>query len=216
VFKRILERTLDIFFSPTEVEKILRKISIETLYKKCEKELSVNSNDVFSIFKYKDPFIKDAIYELKNNKNSYAISLFSQLLFEEIFNYLEENLIQSDYKIPITWVPQYKDTYLNKGYNQAEELAAALCAAAPSIFEKKNLLKKIRKTKPQHEIKNRKARLKNLKGAFCLEKSKKGEVKSKIIILIDDVYTTGATLEESRRVLLKSGALKVVCFTVAH
>lgn len=207
---------LDIFFPPNETEKILRTISIEDLYKKCSKNIEINDSEIYSVFKYKDPFIKDSIYELKNNKNKYAIRLFSEILREEILNYLEENLINLDYKIPITFVPQHKSTYLNKGYNQSEELAAAIAAASPNIFEFKKLLKKVKKTKPQHEVNNRKARLNNLKGAFELVKSEKSKVKSNLIILIDDVYTTGATLKESRHVLLKSGASKVICFTIAH
>ncbi len=216
MFKKISNFVLDAIFPPKEIEILLRKLEISKIYKKCEKTLESNSYDIFSIFKYKDPFIKDAIYELKNNKNKYAIEKFSQLLLEEIINYLEDNLIKTDYKIPVTFVPQYKTTFKNKGYNQGEELAVALCATAPNIFELKKLIIKSRKTKPQHEIKNKKLRLKNLKGAFQLIKSQGSQVKNKIIILIDDVYTTGATLKELRRVLISGGASKVICFTIAH
>lgn len=215
MFKKISEIILDLFFPPTETEKILRKISVEDLYKKCKKSETSFKNDYFSVFKYKDPFIKDSIYELKNNKNKYAIKLFSEILLDEILNYLEENLIKTDYKILVTFVPQHKDDYLNKGYNQGEELAAALCAASPNIFEKQNLLIKNRKTIPQHKIKNKKLRLKNLKNTFSI--SKNCNIKNNsLIILIDDVKTTGATLSESRRVLLKAGAFKVICFTIAN
>lgn len=215
MFKKIEELILDLFFPPTETEKILRKINVEEIYKKCEKTFETTNHKMFSVFKYKDPFIKDAIYELKNNKNKYSIKIFAEILKEEIFNYLEENLINVDYKIPITWVPQHKSTYLDKGYNQGEELVAALCTTTPNTFKKKNLLIKTKKTKPQHKIKNRKLRLKNLKKTFSI--SKEYNLKpNTLIILIDDVYTTGATLSESRRVLLKAGALDVICFTIAH
>ena len=215
MLKKIVEKFLDIFFEPTETEKILRKISMEDVYGECSKNIYENKNDIYSIFKYKDPFIKDSIYEIKNNRNKYAIKLFSEILKEEIFNYLEENLIGTDQEILITWVPQHRSIYLEKGYNQGEELAAELCSAAPNTFKKVSLLKKTKKTKPQHEIKNRKVRLNNLKNVF--EFSNAYHLKANtLIILVDDVYTTGATLTESRHVLLKAGASKVMCFTIAH
>lgn len=214
----MFEITLDIFFPPTEIEILLRKISLEKIYRNCKKTFEINLDQTFSIFKYKDDFIKDAIYELKNNKNENAIKIFGEFMFQEILNYIEENLIHTDYKIPITWVPQHKSTYLEKGYNQAKELAAATLDAAVlqkiNIFQLENLLLKTRKTKPQHEIKNKRERLKNLKNAFEVIGSEK--IQNKIIILIDDIVTTGTTLKEVRRQLLAAGAFKVICFTIAH
>lgn len=216
MLKKIVQEILDIFFPPNEIEKILRKISIETIFNKCAKNYEINNTQIHTIFKYKDPFIKDAIYEIKNNKNKNAINLFSKILLDEIINYIEENIISVEYKIPITWIPQHKSTFKEKGYNQGQELAAALCAAAPFLFEFQNILIKSKKTKPQHLIKNRKERLKNLKDVFEINKEKKFQIKNKTIILIDDVYTTGATLLESRQTLLNNGAKKVICFTIAH
>lgn len=206
---------LNILFPKTETEKILEKITAKEIYNRCQKNFENKDLGVFSIFKYKDPFIKDAIYELKNNKNKYAIKLFAEILKREIFKYLQENKI-NEKEILVSFIPQHKSKYLDKGYNQGEKLAAALCAAAPTKFKKVNLLIKTKNTKAQHDIKNRKARLNNLKNAFQLADGSCLESRDKMIILIDDVYTTGATLRESRRVLLKSEASKIICFTVAH
>jgi competence protein ComFC len=212
---KVIDYFLDILFPPSETEIILKRITTETIYKKCQKNNESGQDNMFSIFKYKDLFIKDCIYELKNNKNKHAIRIFSEILKEEIIYYLEENLIDVDNLITVTWVPQHKSTYLDKGYNQAEELVKAICSSSPQIFQKVKLLIKTKKTKPQHEIKNKKERLKNLNGVFEISNPNL-QISNALIILIDDVYTTGATLKESRRVLLQNGASKVVCFTIAH
>lgn len=206
---------LNILFPKTETEKILEKITAKEIYNRCQKNFENKDLDVFSIFKYKDPFIKDAVYELKNNKNKYAIELFAEILKKEIFKYLKENKI-NEKEILVSFIPQHKSKYLDKGYNQGEKLAAALCAAAPTKFKKVNLLIKTKNTKAQHDIQNKKSRLNNLKGAFKIAQGSSLMSHGKLIILIDDVYTTGATLKESRRVLIQSGLKQVVCFTVAH
>jgi len=216
VLIKTLQFILDIIFTPTEIELLLRRVSAEKIYNNCKKTTLSNKNEIFSVFKYKDIFIKDSIYELKNNKNKDAIRIFGEFLHQEILNYIEENIVKLDYRVIITFVPQHRSTYLDKGYNQARELAAAVAAASPNFLELRNLLIKTRKTKPQHEIKNRKQRLKNLKNAFKKIKEDVPTIKNKMIILIDDVATTGATLNEARQKLLSSGASKVICFTIAH
>ena len=73
-------------------------------------------------------------------------------------------------------------------------------------------LKKIKNTKAQSNL-NESERAKNIKDCFVWS----GEnLKDKIIILLDDVVTTGATLNEARKILRKAGARKVIAFTVAH
>lgn len=213
---KVFNLIIDLIFPPNEVEKILRTVSVENIYSNCSKNTSDSGSDMYSIFLYKDVFIKDAIYELKNNKNKHAINLFSELLSLEIMNFLDENIVTADYRIPITFIPQHKSTYLNKGYNQAKELASKISKSNPEIFELSELLLKKRKTKPQHELNNKKERLKNLKNTFEFNKSSDAGIKNKLVFLIDDVYTTGATLNEGRQKLLASGASKVVCFTIAH
>lgn len=108
-----------------------------------------------------------------------------------------------------------------------------------------NILIKIKETEHQARIKDRRIRLKNLTGSFAIKNKAKSSkagsplgdgapgkpdasneafrenknidlIKGRNIILIDDIATTGATLNEARRVLKKSGAKKVIAFTVAH
>ena len=74
-------------------------------------------------------------------------------------------------------------------------------------------LQKTKDTESQTKQDTRAKRLENLKGCFVADGN---IVKGRNIILIDDVATTGATLEEARRTLRRAGARKVIAFTVAH
>ncbi len=74
------------------------------------------------------------------------------------------------------------------------------------------MLKRVRDTKPQFEIRNEDEKRKNVKGAFSIENSKKIEEKS--ILLIDDVFTTGSTINECARALLDSDASRVQVLTL--
>jgi len=80
-----------------------------------------------------------------------------------------------------------------------------------ALAEPEKVLKRIRDSVPQIELMGAK-REENVKGVFSLE----GDPESKTILLVDDVLTTGATVNECARVLLKGGARKIDVFTVAR
>jgi len=209
----IKERFLDIFFPPTRIEELLREIGLEKVFGKCQKTLGVNNVSIISVFSYKDPLIRDSIIEMKINKNKYALNLYAQILYQEITCYLDENLINPDYKIILTYIPQHKDTYLDKGFNQTKELATEI-SKLNSGFEVMECLEKIKKTVPQRETKSRKERLRNIRGSFAAINIE--QFKNKTVILIDDVVTTGATLNEATETLKIAGCRKIISFTIAH
>ncbi len=108
----------------------------------------------------------------------------------------------------VTFIPMtYKDKN-KRGYNQSYHLAKAV-----SVMLEIPLLLKVRKTK-QTKIQKRldyKHRQKNLKNAFSIE----DDVEGKSVLVVDDVLTTGATLDEMARCLKKNGAKRVVSLVIA-
>ena len=76
-----------------------------------------------------------------------------------------------------------------------------------------NELKRIKYTQPQYKL-NKSERIKNTKGAFFIKKSEIFHKKS--ILLIDDVYTTGATVNECSKIVYKAGAKLVDVLVLAH
>jgi len=118
---------------------------------------------------------------------------------------------ESDCIIP---VPLHRVRLFMRRYNQAALLALGLAkiSAKPVIYDM--LVRKIN-TPPQMRL-NRRERQKNVKSAFGLNEKYREKVKGKSVLLVDDVMTTGATIESCAKALKKSGAWRVNVLTLAR
>ncbi len=109
-------------------------------------------------------------------------------------------------------VPLFAAKLRSRGYNQSERLAHSF-AQHTGLPICTSLLKRTRDTVSQTTL-NRAGRLANMTGAFtCLQPQ---QVKGKVILLIDDVATTGATLEGCAAALKAAGAKRVLAYTYAR
>lgn len=117
-------------------------------------------------------------------------------------------LMASVFEVPppaelATWVPMTPQKEFERGYNQSELLAKAVARELrlPAL----PVLKKIRETATQHEL-SRTERIENVKGAYLADV----RVKGKIVLLIDDIVTTGSTICECAKALYDAGAKEVI------
>jgi len=109
----------------------------------------------------------------------------------------------------ITFVPMHPRDQRARGFNQSELLAKRLGKLiGKPVFP---ALRKIRKTRPQVELSG-KERLENLRGAFV----PRGPARCERLLLIDDVYTTGATALECSRTLKEAGYAEISVLTLAR
>lgn len=175
------------------------------------------SPNIYSVFSYKDPIARKAIWCLKYRHNYRLADRLGKIMFhltkQKLPLFYKVNPLEKILVIPI---PLSRKKKWVRGYNQSEHLAKAFCKEDKYnlfSFEKRLLFKK-RETKPQAEIKDRKKRLENIKGAFFIKDKEK--IMGKTILLIDDVVTTGGTLKEASLVLKEARAKKVCAFTLAH
>ncbi|MGC9451884.1 MAG: ComF family protein [Oceanipulchritudo sp.] len=107
-------------------------------------------------------------------------------------------------------VPLHRAKLRARGYNQAEVIAAAIAQAFPGC-RIRPVLSRVRRT-PSQTFLTREQRLRNMKGAFrCTEAGGMGRV-----ILVDDVLTTGATLNAAAAALRRAGVRNISAFTLAH
>lgn len=149
-----------------------------------------------------DGDVKRLIYALKFNHKQYIAETLGALMSDE---YLKRGM---DADI-IVFVPMTKEEEKKRGYNQSELLAN-------EVGKRLNMpvlpaLVKIKSTSAQKELKG-KDRATNLEGAFaCVFE----QVKNRRILLIDDIFTTGATANECTKVLLKAKARDVSVLTSA-
>lgn len=173
--------------------------------------------DIIALFDYRDPIIKKAIWELKYHKKRYLGERLGEILYDNLIE--EVSGIKSgfvDRALVVIPVPISKNKTRTRGYNQAFHIAKGFCnKEGKKVFELRNdiIYRKV-DTLPQARITNRKRRLENVRGVFNIKNEE--DIKSRTIIVIDDVTTTGGTINEIVKILKKSGAKKVVGFTVAH
>lgn len=108
-------------------------------------------------------------------------------------------------------IPMPRIRKLLRGYNQSELMAQQLSTLL-SVSVSTSILRRIKTPLRQAVTKTKSERMKNQHGSFGIVDG----AHPTHIILIDDVTTTGATLEEARNILLKNGAQSVIAYTLAH
>ena len=149
--------------------------------------------------------VRDALHRYKFEGKAMYAPFFAQILAESI----AENL-ENCYDI-ITYVPVSKKRKRKRGYDQAELLAKQLA----NILNKPLAvcLEKSVHTKAQSGLEHLEARFANVRNAYHVIEN--ADITEKRILLVDDVITTGATLSEAAKCLLKAGAEEVLCASLA-
>lgn len=109
-------------------------------------------------------------------------------------------------------VPLYKNREYWRGFNQAQLLAQLI--AVRYRLDSSDALIRVAQGPHQAELENRNERLSNVAGLYVV--SDKDVFRGRNIILIDDVCTTGATLNECARILKSAGALSVTALAIAR
>lgn len=120
---------------------------------------------------------------------------------------IKDEGIEGDMIIPVPLHPRKRR---ERGFNQAELLSHEISKGINIPVDTKKLIKK--KDTPSQTDLTRLERIKNVKGSFCV----RGGFKGKRILLIDDVFTTGATINECSKVLLEAGAEDVYVITLGR
>lgn len=155
---------------------------------------------LISVGKYKDPLLRAAVHGLKFSGVKGLSVPLAKLLALRISTSLG-NKPESYLLVPL---PLHVHRERLRGFNQAELLCDEL-AKILSMY-KKNILIRVRSTQPQASVNSefKDLREKNIASAFELSSNAPSK-----ILLVDDVATSGATLEEAARVLLAGGAKEV-------
>ncbi len=172
---------------------------------------------IFPLYDYRHITIKKSIGLLKYRNKKRLAQIFAEVMYGRILEELSELTLIENFDKPILIpIPLSKERYYERGYNQTELICKELGKIDhnENFKFKNNILIKTKETKHQAHIENRKERLRNIVGSFIVKNPI--EIKNRNIILIDDVTTTGATLNEARKVLKQAGSKKIIAFTIAH
>lgn len=206
---QIINTLLDLVFPPTC--EICGKVGMY-LCKECYKDVkkyelkSFFNKNTLNVYKYED-MIRKWIIDYKFNDKAYMCNIFAQLLINN--KKVIDFLYGCDIIIP---VPLHLMRRLERGYNQTY-LIAKILSKNLQIKALKGILLKVKNIKPQSE-KGYVDRREDIKGVF--EVKNKNEIKDKNVLIFDDVYTTGSTTKECKRVLLQAGAKRVKVLTIAR
>lgn len=143
-----------------------------------------------AVYDYSGP-AKQAVHRLKYEGESALIEWMSGEIGREVqrLGWLDQVFVP---------VPIHRTRRMERAFNQAE----ALCEAIPAPVEP--LLVRTRKTVPQAAL-DKALRSENIRGAFAAN----GEISGREIVIVDDVCTTGSTVSECAKVLLRAGAKSV-------
>ena len=160
-------------------------------------------NDIFS-FAYYTPPISLAIKKLKYKRDIGISNLLAKFLVE-LYN---KNKMDIDMVIP---VPLNKNKIKERGYNQSFFLALPFSMTIQIPINKQSL-RRLKDTKSQVGL-NRQERFSNVSDAFYADPA---QIDGKNICLVDDVATTGATMEACASALKSAGAKDIVGLTVAR
>ena len=188
---------------------------------------------IFPVYDYRHPPIKKALWLLKYKGKKRLAKNFAEIIYEKILEELSDlSRMENFNNIILIPIPLSNKRLRERGYNQAELICKELVkinnirsAGAKALTDRygvylkleNDILIKTKETKRQAHIENRKKRLENILGSFSIKNGEQNtKLKNRNIILIDDITTTGATLNEAKKILKQAGARKVIAFTVAH
>lgn len=153
---------------------------------------------------YYDGIVKDMVHRYKYQRNEFLC----EAIADEIAERIGKNGITADY---ITFIPLHRSKRRKRGFDQAKAVADTLAelTGIPAV----RLLVRVRRTKTQASL-SPERRKQNVKNAFRVHNCGV-KYKDSVIILIDDVYTTGATMAAAREALEKGGIKSVTPITFA-
>ena len=156
---------------------------------------------------YDNDIVKGLIWQLKYQRQTAASSPLAQILLEHLRT-LDFNLVSYE----IMPVPLHQNRERKRGFNQSELIAASLSKKI-NLPINAGALKRVKDTPPQAETKDFEEREKNMANSFLVIKPE--FIKSRKIILVDDVFTSGATLTAAVLALKAAGAGRVIGLVVA-
>ena len=150
--------------------------------------------------------VREAVHRFKfGDQSGYATS------FGKIMAATVQRELEGQYDL-ITWIPVSRQRLRERGYDQSMLLAMAVALALEDVAVE--TLKKPKHNEKQSSLPDAKQRKENVKNAY--EPVDSELIRGKRILLIDDVITTGATMEEAARTLLRAGATVVLGAALAR
>jgi comF family protein len=147
------------------------------------------------------------VFKLKYSAKTYMAKIIGEIMADSLLESHQDLVARMDI---ITFVPLNKKRLESRGFNQAEKIGAYLAAliGLPMV----SLVERVKNTDKLHGLSSQERR-RMLKNSFKLKEEAKDLVYGKNILIVDDIFTTGATVDEISKVLRLAGAQELVSLT---
>jgi len=207
---------LDIVLPRSHFDKHLDSLTAGSLEKHAHHVLYHEKVECHAPLVFTQPAIRKTIHAAKYRGHKRAAQILGEALAPFLADVLAEQELFGLYEAPIVVpIPLHAVKTRARGFNQSERIAEALARAvsSPPLMCRTDILLRAKNTRPQARL-SRKERLGNMRGAFSVVDTR--SIQNADIILVDDVVTTGATMQSAKQALLDAGARSVLCVAVAH
>jgi competence protein ComFC len=217
MFSKLGDACLDFLFPKKSAVLGLESLSSGELLSVLAPAEDISEESIIAVFSYREPLVRDMVWELKYGGNRKIAEKLGEIVYDTICDELyEKNVLEEESSFILMPVPVSDKRRYERGWNQAELLAEAVKKRDKEKRFKylPRQLSKFRHTESQTHTSGRDEREENIRNSMRVLNPAK--VLGKRIILLDDVYTTGATLREAKRALKEAGAKEIICVAVAH
>jgi len=167
---------------------------------------------LIAIYEYQEPIARAVVDGIKYGFNRELMGMVMK-------NFIFETGFDFDFLVPVP-LHFYRENW--RGFNQAEELGKVI--GSTLLVPVENVLARTKNTKQQALMKTREERQKNIENAFVVDRRpacrtgrfQVSDIRGKKILLVDDVFTSGADMRECTKMLKKAGAEVVWGLALAH
>lgn len=213
-------RFFDFLFPPRADELVLRGVSDDDFLAKTDPRLvPATRPGTVALLPFNDSSVRSAIHEAKYRGSERALRLLGSVLADYLRDADDVGATRSNL-VALVPVPLGKERQKERGFNQVEEIArGALRILDGRFILNVNLLERVKETQTQVSL-ERRMREENMRGAFSatprLRRTSKAEISKYTYIVVDDVLTTGATLQAAIDALTDAGAEHIIPLALAH
>lgn len=209
-------RIFDLLFPPRADELLLRHASLDTFLECIAPKIAFETHpETITLLSFANPFTRAAIHEAKYHGSRHAFSLLGAALADYLRDTDDFTLGLQAPNVILVPVPLGKERMIERGHNQVAEIARyALEILGPEhpLTLDTTLLERSRETASQVSL-PREKREENMRGAF---RATRPADPSCTYIVLDDVITTGATLQTAINTLRDAGAKNITPLALAH
>lgn len=203
-----------ILYTSTAERQIVSAATIDVLRTLVTVRQPADAKWVYSFLPYRHTTVHALIHELKYKRNKKSAQLAAEIMWDHAVMHFGDEIEFHAFDDPlIVPVPASSTRKAEQGFSHMNMVANELHHISNGAFSISTKALRAKNTKKQSSIKSKAERKDNIKGSFFADNS---IVRGRNILLIDDVVTTGSTMNEAQKALYAAGARKVRGYAVAH